>query len=88
MQAHCERCDATVQGSYRHPKMRRIAWGYLAIVIPIVPILPMAASDFVVAIPTMMLYMLGLGPVFAIIREPAVCSECDAFLPKKRAHST
>lgn len=82
--AHCERCDEVVEGVYRHPKLRLVAWGYLLIAIPIIPILPFMASDYVVSLPLLMFYMLGMGPVFAIIRDPAVCSDCGAFLPKPK----
>jgi hypothetical protein len=46
----------------------------------LVPLFPFAASDYVVALPTLMLYMLGLGPVFAIIKDPPACSICDAIV--------
>lgn len=62
--------------------MRRVAWGYLAFIIPIIPILPIMAADYVVSLPLLMVYMLGMGPVFAIIREPATCVDCGAFLPR------
>ena len=81
MEAHCERCDETVEGIHRPPRLRVIARGYLLIAIPIVPIFPIMASDYVVSLPLLMFYMLGMGPVLAIIREPATCTECGAFLP-------
>lgn len=82
MQAHCERCNHTVEGSYAHPRLRRLAWVYIGIAVPIIPILPMAASDYVVSLPLLMMYLLGLGHILSILREPATCNECDAFLPK------
>lgn len=88
MHGHCERCDATVEAEFQHPTMRYVAYGYIAVIVPFLPLFPIFASDYFVCLPLFMLYMLGLGPVFAIIREPATCRECGAFLAsvvKKRA---
>ncbi len=52
----------------------------MLIPIPIIPILPMMASDYVVSLPLLMLYMLGIGPVLAIIRDPPTCWECGAIV--------
>ena len=82
MKAHCERCNETVEGSFRHPRMRLVARGYLLFAIPIIPILPIIGSEFTVSLPLLMFYMLGMGPVLAIIREPATFEQCGAFLPK------
>ncbi len=80
MRAHCERCGIEVQGIYRYPSARRWARAYLLIPIPIIPILPIMASDYVVSLPLLMLYMLGIGPVLGIIRDPPTCWECGAFV--------
>jgi len=82
MRAHCERCQHEVEGAYAHPRLRKIAWGYLLLVVPFIPVLPIIAADYVVMIPTLMLYMLGLGPVFAVIRDPPMCVDCGALLSK------
>ncbi|MEM7151889.1 MAG: hypothetical protein AAF799_03560 [Myxococcota bacterium] len=82
MKAYCERCDATVDASHRHPTTRKLGWVYVSLLIPIIPILPMAASDYVVSLPLFMGYLLGFGHVLAVLREPAVCDECGAYIPK------
>ena len=80
VQAHCKRCKADVEASYKRPKMRRLAKLYALIWIPIVPILPMMASDYVVSLPLLMVYMLGFGPVYALISENPECNECGAYV--------
>jgi hypothetical protein len=80
MLTHCTRCEAQVEGVYRHQKWRKIAYAYLLVPVPFLPIIPLAASDYVVSIPMMMLYMLGLGPVFAIVRDPPTCRDCGAIV--------
>jgi hypothetical protein len=82
MRAHCHRCEHEVEGVYAHPRLRKLAYGYLLLIVPFIPVLPIIAADYVVMIPTLMFYMLGLGPVFAIIREPPTCAECGALLSK------
>ena len=82
MRAHCERCEHEVEGEYAHPRLRKVAYGYCFLVVPFIPFLPIIASDSVVMIPTLMIYMLGLGPVFSIIRDPPTCVECGALLSK------
>jgi hypothetical protein len=82
MRAHCQRCDHEVEGVYTHPRLRKVGYGYLLLIVPFIPLLPIIGADQVVMIPTLMLYMLGLGPVFAVIRDPPLCTECGALLPK------
>jgi hypothetical protein len=80
MRARCGRCKAEVEGSYRHPKLRRVAKFYGLVWIPIVPILPIMASDYVVSLPILMVYMLGFGPVYAIISQRPECDDCGAYV--------
>ncbi len=44
----------------------------------------MLASDFMVCIPLMMVYMLGLGPVFRILRAQRTCLECGAHIARAK----
>jgi hypothetical protein len=82
MRAHCHRCEHEVEGAFAHPRLRKVAFVYLLLIVPFIPLLPIIAADYVVMIPSLMLYMLGLGPVFAVIRDPPTCNECGALLPK------
>jgi hypothetical protein len=79
MRAHCERCVADVDASYRSPRARRFARWYPFLVVPFLPVLPIIAADFAVMIPMLMIYMLGLGPVMAILRDPPLCDDCGAY---------
>ena len=85
MRAHCERCVAEVEASYRSPRARRFALGYALLIVPFLPVLPIIAADYVVMLPMLMLYMLGGGQVLAILRDPPLCDDCGAIvkaLPK------
>jgi hypothetical protein len=85
MQAHCERCEADVEAAYRNPRTRRLARGYPLLIVPFIPVLPIIAADFAVMLPMLMIYMLGLGPVIGILRDPPLCNDCGAIvkaLPK------
>lgn len=83
MRAHCGRCKGEVEGSYRNPRMRRVAKLYGLIWIPVIPILPMMASDYVVSLPLLMVYMLGFGPVYAIYSQRPECNVCGAYVKPK-----
>lgn len=78
MHAHCERCRANVEASYRNPSGRKLARAYPLLILPFIPVLPIIAADFAVCLPLLMLYMLGAGPVIGILREPPLCNECGA----------
>lgn len=80
MRAHCERCSTEVDASYRRPRARRLARGYPLLIVPFLPFVPIIASDYVVMIPMLMVYMLGLGPVLAILRDPPQCDDCGAIV--------
>jgi hypothetical protein len=80
MGAHCERCDKRVDPVYRQPRLRKIARGYLLLPAPFILVIPIMASDYVFSLPLFMIWMLGLGSVFRIILDPAVCPTCGAFV--------
>ena len=65
---------------YSYPKARRWAKAYLFIPIPFIPVMPIMMSDYVVMLPLAMWYMLGIGPVLAIVKDKPVCQECGAFV--------
>jgi Sec-independent protein secretion pathway component TatC len=56
---------------------------YFFIPIALVPAYPVLASDYVLMIPMMMLYMLGMGPAAMIMKDPPLCSECGALIPAR-----
>lgn len=79
--AWCSRCDEQVEVERRHsPKTRRWVRAYLYMPIILVPAFPFLAWDYVIALPILMLYMLGIGPVLLIVREPGVCCQCGALV--------
>ena len=75
--AYCLCCGRDVDTEHRYPRtLRRVLKAYF-----FVPAYPILASDYVVAIPMMMLYMLGIGPALVITKDPALCAECGALIP-------
>ena len=84
--SYCLRCAREVAIEYKHSaRLRRWMKVYMLIPIAILPVYPIAAADFAVSIPLMMVYMLGIGPALGIIRDPPTCVDCGALIPKKRA---
>ncbi len=83
MLSHCARCQKDVEVEHDRPGLRKVARFYTLLPILLLPLYPIAACDYVVCIPLMMLYMFGFGPVLAILREPPTCPECDAFVDVK-----
>lgn len=60
---------------------------YLFMPIILLPMFPFIAWDYVIALPIFMLYMMGIGPVLLIVREPGVCCECGALVIKEQRHA-
>jgi hypothetical protein len=80
--AYCLRCSRDVDTEHRYPRqLRRLLKGYFLIPLALIPAYPMLASDYFVAIPMMMLYMLGIGPALVITKDPPLCSQCGALVP-------
>ena len=83
---HCARCDREVEVAYHHPRrLRRGLRAYFFLPLALLPAFPILASDYVVALPMCMLYMLGIGPVLVIVRDPPVCARCGALLDPRPA---
>ncbi|MBL8971424.1 MAG: hypothetical protein JNK56_12625 [Myxococcales bacterium] len=79
---HCLRCQHEVEVEYEHsPAMRRWWRAYFIVPILLTPTVPFLAGDYVVSLPLLMAYMLGIGPVLAVIRDPPTCAECGALIP-------
>ena len=80
MRRYCGRCTAEVDASYDDPKLRKWAKGYFCLGIPFIPLLPIIGSDYIIMLPMLMIYVIGFGPAWGIIREPPKCDECGAAL--------
>ena len=83
--SRCARCDREVEAEYRYPRMRHVAKVYMTFPLFMLPAFPFLAGDYVVSLPTMMVWALGTGPVLAIIKDPPTCRECGAFVPRPGA---
>jgi hypothetical protein len=83
---HCARCHREVEVAYRHSRrLRRALRAYFFLPLALLPAFPMLASDYVVALPMCMLYMLGIGPALVIVRDPPICAQCGALLDPRPA---
>lgn len=49
--------------------------------IVLVPLFPFIAWDYVFFLPMFMLYVVGMGPALSIVKDPATCSVCGAYIP-------
>lgn len=84
LHGYCSRCESEVCVEHRYTKTVRSRLKlYLYLPVVFVPFFPFLASDYVVALPMLMLYMIGIGPVLTIVRDPGVCSECGALVERE-----
>ena len=78
MRRRCERCETEVEAEYDEPRLRRWVKGYFLIGLPFIPALGIIGSDYVVMLPMLMIYVIGIGPALGVVREPPKCCECGA----------
>lgn len=78
MRRHCERCEVEVDATYDEPQLRRWVKGYFFLGVPFIPALPIIGSDYVVMLPLLMFYVIGVGPALQVLREPPKCNTCGA----------
>lgn len=81
---HCLRCAGPRQVEFPHTRMRRLAKVYVWLWLIAVPVLPIMAADYVVALPSFMLYLMGMGPALKLIKGPPTCVDCGAYVPVRR----
>jgi hypothetical protein len=80
---HCTRCQRDVAVEYQNSAAMRRWWKlYFTVPVFLLPASPFLAADFAVCLPLMMAYMVGMGPVLAIVREQPTCVECGALIFK------
>lgn len=78
MRRACERCQCEVEAAYDEPELRRWVKYYFWIGVPFIPLSPIIGADYVVMLPLTMIYILGFGPAWGILKEPPKCIECGA----------
>ncbi|MBZ5710117.1 hypothetical protein [Nannocystis pusilla] len=77
----CTRCQRAVAVEYENSPAARRWWKlYFTVPLFLLPASPFLAADFAVCLPLMMAYMVGVGPVLAIVREQPTCGECGALI--------
>ncbi|MFO7566271.1 MAG: hypothetical protein R6X02_26750 [Enhygromyxa sp.] len=85
MRRQCPRCEREVEAEYDEPKLRKWAKGYFLLGLPFIPAAPIIGSDYLVMLPLTMIYVLGFGPAYGIIKEPPKCLECGSVVPHSNA---
>lgn len=66
---------------YENSAAKRRWWRlYFLVPVALLPASPILASDFVVCLPLVMAYLIGLGQVLAIVREVPCCADCGAVI--------
>lgn len=87
---HCLRCAREVAVEYQNSPAKRRWWRlYFLVPIFLLPASPFLAADYVICLPLMMAYMVGFGPVLAIVREQPTCADCGALIfPREEATPT
>jgi hypothetical protein len=78
MRRDCARCEREVDAAYDEPKLRRWVKFYFLLGVPFIPAIPIIGSDFAVMLPMLMVYVVGFGPAWGLIKEPPKCEECGA----------
>ncbi len=80
---HCTRCERAVDVEYHHSARARRWWRtYFAVPVLLIPATPFLAGDYVISLPLMMAYMMGIGPVLDIVRDRPLCATCGALIPR------
>lgn len=68
---------------HRQPRLRKWLKWYFVLPLPFVPVFPIMAADYAVMLPGIMVYLLGVGPVLGVLRDPACCDECGAYVERR-----
>ena len=76
----CPRCQTEVRPIRPWPHWKKVRIAYFAGLAIALCGAPVILADGFVLIPMLMLYMSAIGPLNALVREPAVCSRCSANL--------
>lgn len=85
MRRDCPRCECEVEAEYDDPQLRKWVKFYFWLGVPFIPAAPIIGSDYVVMLPLTMIYILGFGPAYGIVKEPPKCSECGCVVPHRAA---
>jgi hypothetical protein len=85
MRRDCPRCEHEVEAEYDEPQLRKWVKLYFWLGVPFIPAAPIIGSDYVVMLPLTMIYILGFGPAYGIVKEPPKCCECGCVVPHRAA---
>jgi hypothetical protein len=75
---HCPRCREDVRTVRPWPHWRKVRYGYFGVLGCALFGSPVLLCDGFVLIPTLMLFMVAIGPLNSLIAKPITCAQCGA----------
>jgi hypothetical protein len=73
---HCPRCREDVRTVRPWPHWRKVRYGYFGVLGCALFGSPVLLCDGFVLIPTLMLFMVAIGPLNSLIGKPITCAQC------------
>jgi hypothetical protein len=75
---HCPRCREDVRTVRPWPHWRKVRYGYFGVLGCALLGSPVLLCDGFILIPTLMLFMVAIGPLNSLIAKPITCAQCGA----------
>jgi hypothetical protein len=75
---HCPRCREDVRTVRPWPHWRKVRYGYFGVLGCALLGSPVLLCDGFVLIPTLMVFMVAIGPLNSLISKPITCAQCGA----------
>jgi len=75
---HCPRCREDVRTVRPWPHWRKVRYGYFGVLGCALLGSPVILCDGFVLIPTLMLFMVAIGPLNSLVAKPSTCAQCGA----------
>ncbi|HET6334504.1 MAG TPA: hypothetical protein VFG30_14875 [Polyangiales bacterium] len=73
---HCTRCREDVRTVRPWPHWRKVRYGYFGVLGCALLGAPVVLADGFILIPTLMLFMVAIGPLNSLIAKPITCAQC------------
>jgi hypothetical protein len=73
---HCTRCHEDVRTVRPWPHWRKVRYGYFGVLGCALLGAPVVLADGFILIPTLMLFMVAIGPLNSLIAKPITCAQC------------
>jgi hypothetical protein len=73
---HCPRCREDVRTVRPWPHWKKVRYAYFGVLACALFGAPVLLADGFVLIPTLMLFMVAIGPLNSLIAKPITCAQC------------